>query len=48
MEIGRGLGGMLPRENVDFPDPHECILRCFKAHLDNNIGLKSSQWAVVA
>ncbi len=40
---------MLPRENFDFPDLHVCILRCFKAHkLDNNIGLKPSQWAVVA
>ncbi len=39
--------GMLPRENVDFPDLHACILRCFKAHkLDNNIGLKPSQWTV--
>ncbi len=41
-------GGMLPWENVDFTDPHVCILRCFKTHLDNNIGLKPSQWAVVA
>ncbi len=43
---------MLPRENLDFPDPtlvtlHVWILRCFEAHkLDNNIGLKPSQWAV--
>ncbi len=34
-----GFGGMLPRENFDFPDLHVCILRCFKAHkLDNNTG----------
>ncbi len=40
---------MLPWEYLDFPDLHVCILRCFKAHkLDNNIGLKPSQWAVVA
>ncbi len=40
---------MLPRENVYFPDLNVCILRCFKAHkLDNNIGLKPSQWAVEA
>ncbi len=40
---------MLPRENCDFPDLHVCILRCFKTHkLDNNIGLKPSQWAVEA
>ncbi len=38
---------MLPRENLDFPDLHVWILRCFEAHkLDNNIGLKPSQWAV--
>ncbi len=38
---------MLPHENVDFPDLHVWILRCFEAHkLDNNIGLKPSQWAV--
>ncbi len=49
MEIGRGVGGYAPspRENVDFPELHVCIIRCFKAHkLDNNIGLKPSQWAV--
>lgn len=39
IEIGRGFGGMLPREKIDFPDLHVCILRCFKVHkLDNNIG----------
>ncbi len=48
MEIGRGFGGMLPRGNLDFPDLHVCILRCFKAHKLDNIGLKPSQWAVVA
>ncbi len=42
-----GFGGMVPREKKYFPDLHVCILRCFKAHkLDNNIGLKPSQWAV--
>ncbi len=42
MEIGRVFGDMLPQENLDFPDLHVCILRCFKAHKcdDNNIGLK--------
>ncbi len=35
-------------ENLDFHDIHLCLLRCFNAHeLDNNIGLKSNQWAVV-
>ncbi len=49
MEIGKGFGDMLTRENLDFPVLYVCILRCFKAHkLDNNIGLKPSQWAVVA
>ncbi len=34
-------------EKLDFPDLHVWILRCFEAHkLDNNIGLKPSQWAV--
>ncbi len=45
MDIGRGVGGVLPREHFYFPDV--CILRCFKAYkLHNNIGLKPSQWAV--
>ncbi len=34
-------------EKFDFPDLHVWILRCFEAHkLDNNIGLKPSQWAI--
>ncbi len=38
---------MIPRENVDFPDLHVCILRRFEVHkLDNNIRLKPSLWAV--
>ncbi len=43
MEIGGGgVRGMLPRDKLDFPDLHVCILRCFEAHKWDNNNIKNA------